>query len=467
MLGMLLSAFMAVNFLFSILFFSAILWKAEEGAKNLIEVYGLPLNAEEEQYSAPGGYTVAVAEDPAEGILLPDSLQQRLPLGVLDARRGVTVPIFGSHRPLMQRIEQAEYHMSLPFDDLSYQIIYTLGTDFIYYIYLIPVVLGLELLYILGRIGKNARVIRRTLQPLSEMAETARILHEGVTSMGAAADVTVDGAGIKHLAGTISTIDVKQLDRHISVDSSQDELKDLAHAINDMLNRISRSYQSQVRFVSDASHELRTPISVIQGYANLLDRWGKHDEKTMQESIDAIKSETESMKELVEQLLFLARGDSDTMKLDLEVFETCSLLDEIIRETHLIDSTHLFETWLNRPAYLKADQQLIKQAVRILVDNSIKFTPAGEKIIIKAFVKEGMVNIQVQDNGIGIPPGDVTHVFDRFYRSDESRARKTGGSGLGLSIAKWIIERHGGHFEVLSRVDIGTRITVMLPEWKG
>ena len=105
-----------------------------------------------------------------------------------------------------------------------------------------------------------------------------------------------------------------------------------------MLDRINESYRSQVRFVSDASHELRTPISVIQGYANLLDRWGKNDEKTLQESIDAIKDETANMKGLVEQLLFLARGDNNTMALQIEHFELSALAVEVLQETQMIDA---------------------------------------------------------------------------------------------------------------------------------
>lgn len=113
-----------------------------------------------------------------------------------------------------------------------------------------------------------------------------------------------------------------------------------------------------------------------------------------------------------------------------------------------------------------ADKQLIKQVVRILVDNSIKFTPEGEKIFLKVFKKEDSVHILIQDSGIGIAAEDLAKIFDRFFRSDPSRARKTGGAGLGLSIAKWIVERHGAYFELLSRVDFGTRVTIILPSFE-
>jgi len=291
-----------------------------------------------------------------------------------------------------------------------------------------------------------------------ELSERAKSLNREVSSLR-------QGAYIKDLTGAISEIDANKLDSRISVDSSQSELKDLAAAINQMLNRINAAYQSQVRFVSDASHELRTPISVIQGYANLLDRWGKKDEKALQESIDAIKTEAQNMKELVEKLLFLARGDNETIQLHKEVLDASELVDQIVREAQLIDKSHEFQMELT-PAYINADRQLIKQAIRILVDNSIKYTPTGDEIILRVHDKDDSVHIVVQDNGIGIDAENLPHIFDRFYRSDQSRARETGGAGLGLSIAKWIIERHEGYFEVISRVNIGTRITIILPAAK-
>jgi signal transduction histidine kinase len=187
----------------------------------------------------------------------------------------------------------------------------------------------------------------------------------------------------------------------------------------------------------------------------------------MQEAIDAIKSETENMKSLVEQLLFLARGDNETIHMVKTVFDSGKVVEEIVRETRLIDPAHTFAIEVDGPAYIEADQQLIKQALRILVDNSIKYTPSGGEIRLKVKKEEGKVKIQVQDSGIGIAPEDVARIFDRFYRSDESRARKTGGSGLGLAIAKWIVDHHGGDYEVMSRVDIGTRITLVFPAAKA
>lgn len=458
MIRTLFAAFFLLNVLISVLFFGLVLWNAELKVQTILEEG--KLNTEEE-IPALRNFEVTMARDMKSGYYIPAFVKEVLPLASWEVERRFAIPDNGIS--LGRRLDGAEYIIQAKQDNQVYSIVYALKEDMYHYYFFILVVLGFELLYMLGRIRKNTRAIRKTLRPLSEMAATARSLHENVAS----SSPNLPGAHIKHMAGAINSIDVQKLNQPISIDSSQDELKDLAYAINDMLRRLGQSYESQIRFVSDASHELRTPISVIQGYVGLLDRWGKDDAQTLEESIQAIKGETESMKVLVEQLLFLARGDNETIQFHEEIFDICSILEDILKETSLYDSTHVYETQLNGPAYIEGDQQLIKQAVRILVDNSIKFTPAGETIMLKVFKDKEEVHIQVQDNGLGIEAEDVPRIFHRFYRSDESRARKTGGSGLGLSIAKWIVERHKGYFEVVSRLDIGTRITIILPAAKG
>src|SRR5659263_38613 len=482
LLARIFSAFLAINILLCLLLFGITIGKAENGMQSIIKILSvstdilpkstgtLPISTD--SLSVPTdtlqttnynnniiGYRIEKLEETPKGIVLPNYLQKWFPVKAPDAARSITVPTDYKEKPLLEKISSLEYNIVLLINDSHYRIVYALGADLKNYISVIFILLLFEALILIGNIGKGARMIRKTLKPLSEMAKTARNLNVDVSSKRA----FTDDAHIKDLAGTISSIDANKLDKRISIDDSQNELKDLARAINDMLNRINEAYRSQVRFVSDASHELRTPISVIQGYANLLDRWGKNDEKTLQESIDAIKSEAENMEELVEQLLFLARGDTNTLQLHMEVFDFSDLAEEIIRETKMFETNHIFEINLYRPSYINADQQLMKQAVRILMDNSIKYTPYGEKISLTVEVDDGFVRIIVQDSGIGIAPEELEHIFDRFYRSDESRARKTGGSGIGLSIAKCIIDAHGGHLEVLSRKDIGTRTTIVMP----
>ena len=252
-------------------------------------------------------------------------------------------------------------------------------------------------------------------------------------------------------------------DEDEKLDTGYAELAGLETAINKLMTRMRDSYRQQARFVSDASHELRTPISVIRGYADMLDRWGKTDEKILEESIEAIKDESESMQHLVEQLLFLARGDSGRTPLNISDFDMSAMMKEVYEESVMIDKNHeyLFEDGGEIPA--SGDISLIKQAARILIENASKYTPEGGEIKLRSLVSDGHPAFSVQDSGIGISESDIPYIFDRFYRADDSRSKQTGGSGLGLAIAKWIIERHGGRIEVLSREEIGTRISFAIP----
>ena len=460
MAGRLISGFLAINILIILMAFFVVMWKSEEGALDIIDtIKEMPGNID--THIIGTRYKIFIDEKPGKGIELPNAIQKRLPVESSNAKRSIRLPEKQKGMKFLDKIYGISYIVELSIHDSYYRIIYPLGLDLKLFFPLFIVLIVFELFFILGNLREGYKKIRRTLKPISELAKTAQ-------NINAAASAAAGGSQsqLKDLAGIISGIDANKLDSQISIDSSQVELKDLAYALNGMLNRINDSYQSQVRFVSDASHELRTPISVIQGYANLLDRWGKNDEKALQESIDAIKSEAGNMKDLVEQLLFLARGDNETIQLHKEVFDCCETADEIIKETQMIDNNHVFRIQLDRPAYINADKQLLKQAIRILIDNSIKFTPIDDKIYLRIIKKEGKIHIVIQDNGIGIEADDLSKIFERFYRSDESRARKTGGAGLGLSIAKWIIERHGAYFEILSRVNIGTRITIIFPEEK-
>ena len=158
----------------------------------------------------------------------------------------------------------------------------------------------------------------------------------------------------------------------------------------------------------------------------------------MQESIDAIKGEAAAMKELVEQLLFLARGDNASMHLEMEPLDLSALVREVLSETRMIDKSHLFTQSLAQELYVTGDAGLMKQLLRILVDNSVKYTPEGGKISLSTAARTGPEEavFTIQDEGSGIPAQSLPHIFDRFYRTDQSRARKTGGTGLCLSIAK-------------------------------
>jgi len=268
---------------------------------------------------------------------------------------------------------------------------------------------------------------------------------------------------IKDMTERVKAINVQNLDTRLDINGAYDELRDLAVTFNEMFDKIQASYEKQNQFVSDASHELRTPISVIQGYINLLDRWGKGDKEVLDESIVAIKGESEAMKNLIEKLLFLARSDKNLLNLQKEDFYVDELIDEIIYETKLIDSNHTIIGETNENVSFYGDRKLIKQAIRIFVDNSVKFTPKGGTIKVSSHLQKRQLVIAVEDTGIGISKEDINNIFNRFYRSDKSRTKETGGHGLGLSIAKLIVDEHKGFIKVESSIDVGTKMKILLP----
>lgn len=268
---------------------------------------------------------------------------------------------------------------------------------------------------------------------------------------------------IREMTQTVKNISAQNLTLRISVADSKDELKELTRAFNEMMNEIEDAYTKQQQFVSDASHELRTPISVIQGYANMLNRWGKNDPKVMQESIDAIINESDNMKDLVEKLLFIARNDKNTLKLNVEEFNLNELILEVQKETEMIDNNHMYECFLDNVLLVSADKNSIKQVLRIIIDNAIKYTPSQGKIILKTTVEDGYAIISIADTGIGISKDELTHIFDRLYRSDKSRTKEKAGHGLGLYIAKIIVLRHKGKIKVKSKENLGTEFQVYLP----
>lgn len=324
--------------------------------------------------------------------------------------------------------------------------------DFVFWLCCVLIaLLGLRLLWwLLSGIGATGR-IRRYLRPIDDIAQVT----ESISSRG------FDESKFHSLEDAIDHINGGSADEQLHI--GDDDLAGLETAVNNLIVRMHNAYRQQVRFVDDASHELRTPIAVIGGYADLLDRWGQKDEQVLKESIRAIKTETEHMKTLVEQLLFLARGDAGRQPMQKKRLDMTAVLREVWEESRMIDSAHEYVFREGEPVYVQGDEAMLKQAIRILTDNAVKYSPEGSRITLRAYAEANEVCVDVQDNGIGVSREDAARMFDRFYRADAARNSETGGSGLGLSIARWIVERHGGSFRVLSYEGVGTRITLALP----
>lgn len=250
----------------------------------------------------------------------------------------------------------------------------------------------------------------------------------------------------------------------LNIEGTKNELKDLAVVFNDMLDRLELSYESQKQFVSDASHELRTPIAVIQGYAGMLARWGSSDKEVLQESIEAIQNEAKAMQDLVEKLLFLSRNDKKTFQLKKEKFDMQPVVEEMIKETELVAKNRNIECPALEHVIVYGDKQSLKQAIRVFIDNAIKYTDDGDTIRISCQNIQGDARIVVEDTGIGMTQKDLDHIFNRFYRSDHVRDKQIEGHGLGLSIAKLIILGHAGRIKIRTQYTKGTSFIVTLPK---
>lgn len=306
---------------------------------------------------------------------------------------------------------------------------------------------GVSLFFALFR----TRSVRKKMRPLNELAKRADEMSRA----------SFDQSKIDNLEQVISSVSPDAAE--VNIHTGDKDLQSIEAALNSLIARMKASQRQQARFVSDASHELRTPISVIQGYVNMLDRWGKEDENVLEESIEALKHESQHMKDLIEQLLFLARGDSGRNILHRTVFDLDQVMQEVWEESEMIDEKHRYVFEPCAGTMLSGDIAMVKQSIRIFVQNASKYSAEGDTIKLGVKKEDHFAVYLVQDEGIGMQDTEVVHIFERFYRSDEARSEETGGSGLGLSIAKWIVDAHGGTIEVLSRQAIGTRFTVRFP----
>jgi signal transduction histidine kinase len=243
-----------------------------------------------------------------------------------------------------------------------------------------------------------------------------------------------------------------------------DEVGQLTATVNDMLGRLEGSFDTQQRLVADVSHELRTPLTTIQGNLDLLRRGAAEDPAMRTESLAAIGNETARMRRLVNDLLLLAQADAG-LRLQLQPVELDTLLLDVYRQGQMISQGTGVRVRLGAEdqAVVLGDADRLRQLLLNLVDNGIKYTPAGGDVTLTLKREAGWILVSVADTGCGIPQEDLPHIFERFYRADRSRTRP-GGAGLGLSIAKWVAEAHGGEIEVESEQGQGTVFTLYLPE---
>lgn len=259
-------------------------------------------------------------------------------------------------------------------------------------------------------------------------------------------------------------ITAENLSARLDVMNARDELGSLATTINDLLTRLESSFREQQRLVADASHELRTPLAILRGETEVAlerDRSPLH----YQQSLELIRDEAERLTRIVEDLFLLARRPIDTPVVEKEPLSLNQIVSDCVRAARVLAERKNLQlkTEETAPITLAGDDELLKRMLLNLLDNAVKYTPAGGSIAVELAAPNGNARIVVRDTGMGISEADQARVFDRFYRVDKARSRALGGAGLGLSIAEWIVKAHGGTILVESSPGKGSAFVVELP----
>jgi two-component system OmpR family sensor kinase len=283
--------------------------------------------------------------------------------------------------------------------------------------------------------------------------------------------VTAAAAAIANGDGMATSLSARLL-----VPPTDDELSRLSATFNAMLDRLQASFRAQERFVGDASHELRTPLTAIRGNVDVLLRQARLggrelDPTDLTPALDDIRRESDRMRRLLDDLLLLARADADagkdpagTTTIGHEQVQLDEIAAEAVRSAAALTSGQMLELEAPRGVEVRGDPDRLHQLVMILLDNAIRHTPPGGRIrVAVAATADGQARIAVRDEGEGITPDHVPHVFERFYRADGARGRASGGTGLGLAIARAICRAHGGEISVTSAPDQGATFLVTLP----
>jgi signal transduction histidine kinase len=273
---------------------------------------------------------------------------------------------------------------------------------------------------------------------------------------------------IQKIVQTVKGINVNNLTQRLSVPRSKDEIHELSQTFNHLLERVENGFELQQQFAADASHEFRTPLTVIEGHANLINRWGKYSPEIIDESITYILQETSRMKQLTNQLLVSA---STIVEQQALAPENTILLDNIEEVKKQIETIYEKQNSVIQLVYepiiekvkVKISKLFLQQILVNLLENAVKYTLEKCKITIHIGIEQKQVQVTIQDNGIGIGPEDLPNIFERFYRVNKSRNKEIEGVGLGLSITKRIIESFGGQIQIQSDVGVGTLVTLHFP----
>lgn len=271
---------------------------------------------------------------------------------------------------------------------------------------------------------------------------------------------------IRQITAAMNTIRQEPLSEvRINVRGGNDELTELANAYNEMLDRMQRNIEQQKQFVEDVSHELRTPVAVVEGHMKLLNRWGKDDPEILEESLRASLQEMERMKSLVQEMLDLSRAE----QVEIHYRNERTSVLEVVEQTHnnfqMIhpDFVFILDKDLDESVYVSMYRNHLEQVLVILMDNAVKYSADRKEVHLSVSTSLNEVELAVQDFGVGMTNEEAEKIFERFYRVDKARSRNQGGNGLGLSIARELIQGYGGKIWVESVLNYGSIFRIVLP----
>jgi heavy metal sensor kinase len=272
-------------------------------------------------------------------------------------------------------------------------------------------------------------------------------------------------APVGEIARAAQSISEHELSRRLPVLHTGDELQSLSETLNAMFARLERAFKRVTQFTADASHELRTPIALMRTRTEVALR-KQRSEAEYRETLLRINQELERTSALIENLMTLARADAGSEALQVASTNLNELLLEISEAARLLaegKSIQYDQRLPKTPLCVTGNAPSLRRLFLILIDNAVKYTPHDGRISVVLETSDGAAVTEIRDTGVGISPEDLPHIFERFYRADESRSRESGGTGLGLSIAQWIAEAHRGEISVVSKVGEGSVFRVQIP----
>ena len=271
---------------------------------------------------------------------------------------------------------------------------------------------------------------------------------------------------IEQIHDIIASINEDNIDsKRLIIPKKNDAFAVVSHQFNELLDKISFYISQQKHFVEDVSHELRTPVAIVEGHLKLLNRWGKDDPEVLEESLEASLAEIKRMKTLVQEMLDLSRAPQVREQYKDATTEVVDTLTQIVSNFKVLypDFTFVFDIDSKADLLSPIYRNHFEQVIIILLDNAVKYSTNRKEIIVSLSTVADQVEIGIQDFGMGLSEEDKKKVFSRFYRVDKARSRERGGNGLGLSIAKELIEGYNGSISLTSHLDQGTVFKVKLP----